>query len=179
MTTDVENRKTPDAPPNPSADLRASPHWPKAAASIAVIRDGSVLLVERGKPPRAGLWSLPGGHIEAGETAANAALRELREETGVTAELAGLVDILDVITHDDITHDDGPGGAPASGTGAMTAHFLLAVFCGRWISGAPVPASDSRSARFVPLSDLGQYPMTPSAEAMIMRAAKLVVAKTS
>jgi 8-oxo-dGTP diphosphatase len=161
MTTAKQNHKTSDLPGSSGSPHSPSTHWPKAAASIAVFRDdGAVLLVERSKPPRAGLWSLPGGHIEAGETAASAALRELGEETGVTAELVGLVDILDVITR-----DDAPGG-----TGALTAHFLLAVFCGRWVSGDPIAASDSRSARFVPQSDLGNYPMTPNAEAMITQA---------
>jgi 8-oxo-dGTP diphosphatase len=153
MTTDDQNRKV-------TGMVGSSPaHWPKAAASIAVIRGSSVLLVERSKPPRAGLWSLPGGHIEAGEHAAAAALRELAEETGVSAELVGLVDILDVITHDD--------------AGTLTAHFLLAVFCGRWVSGEPVAASDSRSARFVALDGLATYRLTPGAGRMIERAARM------
>jgi 8-oxo-dGTP diphosphatase len=149
MTIAKQNHKAPEAP-------HTATHWPKAAASIAVFRDGAVLLVERSKPPRAGLWSLPGGHIEAGETAASAALRELTEETGVTAELVGLVDILDVMTRDDADR--------------LTAHFLLAVFCGHWRAGEPVAASDSRSARFVSLADLAGYQLTPGAEAMIKRA---------
>jgi 8-oxo-dGTP diphosphatase len=154
MTTDTRNCKA----DTPSA-THATPHWPKAAASIAVLRGDAVLLVERSKPPRAGLWSLPGGHIEPGETAAAAALRELAEETGVTARLVGLVDILDIITHDE--------------HGALTAHYLLAVFCGRWLSGEPVAASDSRAARFVSLDGLAAYRLTPGAETMIRRAAAL------
>jgi 8-oxo-dGTP diphosphatase len=152
MTTVDQNRKVTGTP--------SSGHWPKAAASIAVLRGSTVLLVERAKPPRAGLWSLPGGHIEAGEPAAAAALRELAEETGITAEMVGLVDILDVITRD--------------GAGALTAHFLLAVFCGRWTAGEPVAASDSRNACFVPLDGLGAYRLTPGAEGMIKRAADLM-----
>ena len=154
MTTDAQNCKA-SAP----SIAHLTPHWPKAAASIAVLRGDTVLLVERSKPPRAGLWSLPGGHIEPGESAAAAAQRELAEETGVTAELVGLVDILDIITHDE--------------HGTLTAHYLLAVFCGRWLSGEPVPASDSRAARFVALDGLGSYRLTPGAEAMIKRAEAL------
>jgi 8-oxo-dGTP diphosphatase len=144
MPTDDQNRKV------------AATHWPKCAASIAVFKGNSVLLVERAKPPRAGLWSLPGGHIEPGEGAATAASRELAEETGVVAELVGLVDILDVITRDD--------------AGALTAHFLLAVFCGHWLSGEPVAASDSRAAEFVALDRLAAYRLTPGAEAIIRQA---------
>jgi 8-oxo-dGTP diphosphatase len=152
MTTDDPNRKVAATP--------TATHWPKCAASIAVFKGNSVLLVERAKPPRAGLWSLPGGHIEPGETAANAALRELAEETGIVAELVRLVDILDVITRDD--------------AGALTAHFLLAVFCGRWVDGEPIAASDSRAAQFVALDGLSAYRLTPGAEGMIARASALI-----
>jgi 8-oxo-dGTP diphosphatase len=136
--------------------------WPKAAASIAVLRGHgstlSVLLVERSQPPRAGLWSLPGGHIEPGETAVAAAMRELAEETGVSAKLIGLVDTIDVIMHD--------------GDGVLTAHFLLAVFCGHWLDGEPVAASDSRRARFVTLADLPAYQLTPDTADIIARASR-------
>jgi 8-oxo-dGTP diphosphatase len=163
MTTDQPNRKPTVAGPSQAAQKMPThwpPHWPKAAASIAVFRGNTVLLVERGKPPRAGLWSLPGGHIEPGEAAVAAALRELDEETGVAAAMVGLVDILDVITRDD--------------TGQLTAHYLLAVFCGHWSSGEPVAASDSRAARFVPVDDLVAYPLTPGASGIITKAQQLI-----
>ena len=99
----------------PTLDSAAAPHWPKAAASAAIFRDdGKLLIGLRGKDPRRVVWSLPGGHIEAGETAGNAALRELREETGVEAELLGLVDINDVILH--------------RPDGRLQAHYLLTIF---------------------------------------------------
>jgi ADP-ribose pyrophosphatase YjhB (NUDIX family) len=82
------------------------------------------------------LWSLPGGHIEPGETASAAAVREVREETGVEAELAGLVDVHDVI----LRRDDG----------ALLAHYLIAVYCGRWLAGEPMPGGDEIAARFAP-----------------------------
>jgi 8-oxo-dGTP diphosphatase len=150
MTADESNHKL----------AHPATHWPKCAASIAVIKGDTVLLVERAKPPRAGFWSLPGGHIEAGETACAAALRELLEETGVTAELVGLVDCLDIITRDE--------------AGGVAAHFLLAVFCGRWVSGTPVAASDSRAARFVALDGLAAYQLTPGTDDIIRRAAARV-----
>ena len=133
--------------------------WPRAAASTAVFRDGHVLLVERGKGPRRGIWSLPGGHIEPGETAREAALRELQEETSTTAEIAGLVDVHDVIYRDD--------------AGALTVHYVLTVYWGRWSSGEPCAGSDSADARFVPLADVGRYPLTPGAAGLIRRAAAL------
>ncbi|MEU5388046.1 NUDIX hydrolase [Kitasatospora cineracea] len=58
---------------------------------VAMRPDGSVLLIERGKPPYAGLLALPGGHVDKGERALAAAVRELHEETGVLVDAADLV----------------------------------------------------------------------------------------
>ncbi len=117
-----------------------------------------MLLVERGKGPR-GLWSLPGGHIEPGETARDAALRELHEETSVSAALEGLVDVHDVIAR--------------GSDGALRAHYVLAVYWGRWTNGEPRAGSDSASALFVPVDHIGRYAMTHGAPAIIRRAAAL------
>lgn len=141
---------------SPTASSRLE-HWPKAAASFALFRGDTVLLVERTKPPRAGLWSLPGGHIEPGEAAAAAAVRELREETGLQAPCDGLVDVLDVIVHD-------------TEKGCLRAHYVLAVYFGRWTGGEPKAASDAGNARFVPLDRLDDFPLTPDAKRLISQA---------
>lgn len=146
----------PDATQKTNRSTATPAHWPKAAASIALFRDDCVLLVERSKPPRAGLWSLPGGHIEPGETAAAAAARELHEETGLAATVDGLVDILDVIMRDD--------------DGNLRAHYLLAVHYGRWRSGEPRATSDAADARFVPLGRLDEFSLTPGAKRLISQA---------
>ena len=119
--------------------------WPRCGASAAIFRGTEVLLVERGKGPLRGLWSLPGGHIEPGEAARAAALREVREETGVEAEIAGLLDI-----HEVLRHDDG---------GRLTAHYLLVVFFGRWLGGEPAPGDDAAAARFVPVGGTRHPPL--------------------
>ncbi|MGE8942504.1 NUDIX hydrolase [Leptospira interrogans] len=134
-------------------------HWPKAAASAAIFRGDTVLIVERGKPPIRGVWSLPGGHIEPGETAKAAAAREVMEETGVTCEVQGLTDVHDVIFKD--------------GAGALRLHYVLAVFYGRWIDGEPAAASDTRDARFVQLDDLSNFRLTDGAERIIRAAHQL------
>ena len=66
---------------------------PTPAVGVVCLKGDEVLLIRRGTPPRQGEWSLPGGRIEPGERLAVAALRELREETGVAAELIGLIDV--------------------------------------------------------------------------------------
>ncbi len=138
----------------------SEPRWPKAAASAAIFRGDSVLLVERGKPPVSGVWSLPGGHIEPGEPARDAALRELAEETGIRVELLGLADVHDVIIRDE--------------AGALGAHFLLAVFYGRWLAGEPIAATDCRDARFVPLTEIAAYSLTDGAQRIIEKAHRLL-----
>jgi 8-oxo-dGTP diphosphatase len=133
--------------------------WPRCGAGVAIFRGGDVLLVERGAGALKGLWSLPGGHIEPGERAQAAALLEAVEETGVEAEITGLVDIHEVILHGD--EDE------------LTAHYLIAVFCGRWLAGEPVPAGDAAGARFMPINDVGTGrcpPLTEGAAALINRA---------
>jgi 8-oxo-dGTP diphosphatase len=87
-------------------------------------------------------------------------LREIREETGVEAEIAGLVDIHEVIRRDI--------------QGAIEAHYLLAVYFGRWIGGEPSPGGDAAAACFVPIGTLADLPMTDGATALIERAHRLL-----
>ena len=130
--------------------------WPRCGASAAIFRGEAVLLVMRGKGALKGLWSLPGGHIEAGETARAAATREVLEETGVEAAIDALVDVHDVIVH-------------AAG-GELAAHYLIAVFRGRWQTGEPRAGSDASAARFVPIGDIEGLRLTNGAARLIRRA---------
>jgi 8-oxo-dGTP diphosphatase len=135
------------------------PEWPRPAASAIIFRGNHVLIVERGKGALPGTWSLPGGHIEPGERARDAAARELFEETGIAVTLEGLVDV-----HDGIFRD-------AEGT--LRAHYVLSVFWGRSQEGEPVAATDVRDARFVAVNEVDSYRMTPGAQEIIRRAYKL------
>jgi ADP-ribose pyrophosphatase YjhB (NUDIX family) len=119
-----------------------------------------VLLVERGKGYLRGYWSLPGGHIEPGEAAQAAALREVREETGIEAQIEGLIDIHEMMRR----HDDG----------RLAAHYLLAVFFGRWGAGEPRAQGDAAAARFVPIDAIGALRLTDGAASFIHRGAQLI-----
>jgi 8-oxo-dGTP diphosphatase len=112
---------------------------PTPAAGVICFRGGEVLLVRRGTPPRLNEWSLPGGRVEWGETAAEAALRELREETGIEAQLLGLVDVVD--------------GLFADQAGKTDRHYVLIDYAARWLSGEPVAGDDAAEARFWPVED--------------------------
>ena len=109
---------------------------PVPAVGVVCLRGDTVLLIRRWTPPRQGEWSLPGGRIEPGERAVDAALRELREETGVEAELTGLVDVVD-------------GLFPEAGR-----HYVLIDYAARWVSGEPVAGDDAAEARFVRLAEV-------------------------
>jgi 8-oxo-dGTP diphosphatase len=139
-----------------SQSVRRDTAWPRCGASAAIFRDGAVLLIERAKGALVGLWSLPGGHIEAGETARATAVREVREETDVEVDIHGLVDIHEVILN-------GPDGT-------LLAHHLIAVFCARWRAGEPSAGSDASAARFVRIGDIEGYRLTDGAAALIRRA---------
>ena len=109
---------------------------PVPAVGVVCLRGQEVLLIRRGTPPRQGEWSLPGGRIEAGERAVDAALRELREETGVEAEITGLIDVVD-------------GLFPEAGH-----HYVLIDYAARWVSGEPIAGDDAMEARFVALDQV-------------------------
>jgi 8-oxo-dGTP diphosphatase len=106
---------------------------------VVCFRGAQVLLIRRGTPPRLNEWSLPGGRIEWGEGAAAAALRELAEETGVAAELLGLIDVVDGLFYDE--------------AGACERHYVLIDYAAAWRSGEPLAGDDAAEARFWPLEE--------------------------
>ena len=111
----------------------SEPRRPVPCVGVVCLRGPEVLLIRRGKQPRLGEWSIPGGRMEWGETVTAAALRELGEETGVEAELLGLIEVLDHISEH--------------------GHAVLIDFAARWVSGEPVAGDDAAEARFFPLEE--------------------------
>jgi len=106
-------------------DERAYPTRPFLAVSAAVIRDGRVLIVRRGGTFGRGIYTLPGGVVEAGETLTDAVIREVREETQVAIEPVTLAGYREMILRD--------------GDGKASRHFVILCFAARWIAGEPVP----------------------------------------
>ncbi|MHA7774102.1 NUDIX hydrolase [Roseibium sp. M-1] len=134
---------------------RFYPDAPRAGVSVLCHRNGRVLLVQRGKEPYKGCWSLPGGLIELGETLRDAAARELLEETGVTADLGEPVETFESIQRDE--------------AGQVATHFILSVFCGTYLAGEPVAADDAAALAWVHPEDLDARPTTPGTPARIRR----------
>ena len=121
---------------------------PKLAALAVMIRNNHVLLVKRKNEPDAGLWGFPGGHVELGETALDAAERELREETGVIGRPFSYLTNVDVITKDH--------------TGDVQFHFLLAAVLCEYIEGEPVAQDDASDAAWILTEDVfkGETPFS-------------------
>lgn len=122
---------------------REYPAYPMVGVGVVVWRGDEVLLIQRGKAPRAGSWSLPGGRQKLGETTREAGIREVREETCVEIAIGGLLDVIDSITRDD--------------DGRIRLHYTLVDYWGEWLAGAPRGATDAMDARFVRPGDLPQY----------------------
>ena len=136
---------------------REYPARPVCAVGVVCFRDDSVLLVKRRQAPVA--WSIPGGGQELGETTREAALRELREETGVDARLLGLVDVVDAVGRD--------------GGGRIRHHYTLVDFAAEWVSGEPAADDDVSEAEWMPLAEVERLGMWSETVRVIREAERL------
>jgi ADP-ribose pyrophosphatase YjhB (NUDIX family) len=124
---------------------------PKVAVGAFVFdRDGRVLLIERGRPPGVGLWTVPGGKVEAGETLAQAVAREVREETGLVVEVGALACVVEHMSEG--------------------YHYVILDYLARPSGGELAPASDVRAAKYFDADGLTELPLTDGLEPLIQRA---------
>ncbi|PVE26413.1 ADP-ribose pyrophosphatase [Microvirga sp. KLBC 81] len=123
---------------------------PVPAVIAVVIHEGQALLVRRANPPDAGLWGFPGGKIEFGETVAEAATRELLEETGIEGEAQGVITALDILV--------------PSEDGSIRQHYILIAVRCRWISGDAIAGDDALEAGWFPIADLDPKTLPMSAD---------------
>lgn len=103
------------------------------AVGVVCWRDDDVLLIRRGRAPRKGEWSIPGGKVDRGESLHDAARRELFEETGIRAEIGGLIAVYEIIEPE--------------------FHYVLIDYAAKWLSGEAVADDDAAEARFMPLEE--------------------------
>lgn len=142
---------------------REFPELPVVGVGVVLLDGDRVLLVRRGRPPHVGRWSVPGGTVEVGETMRQAALRELKEETGLGAELGPIVEVLERITPPEDPSGSGRPGRPRY-------HYVIIDFLGTAPSGTLAAASDAAEVRWVAMGELAQYDTTDGLEPVIERA---------
>jgi 8-oxo-dGTP diphosphatase len=139
---------------------REYPDAPRVGVGAIVIHEGRVLLVRRGRAPALGLWSVPGGLVELGETTVDAARREVEEETGLDVRIAGLVGVLDRVTRD--------------ADGRVRYHWVLVDYLAYPQSNDTITAgSDAAEVRWVTIDEVERLPITEGLADMIKRAAAL------
>ena len=116
-------------------DPRKYPDRPYLAVSAAIIRDGRVLIVQRAQPPMRGVFTLPGGVVETGETLHRALVREIDEEVSMAIEPVALAGHREVIVRD--------------AEGRIERHFIILAFAARWLSGEPKLNHELADAKWV------------------------------
>ncbi|EBA11942.1 NUDIX hydrolase [Roseobacter sp. CCS2] len=126
---------------------------PKLGAIAVVHHAGRFLLVKRKNEPNANTWGFPGGHVELGETALEAAVRELAEETGVVGTAERYLTNVDAITFAE--------------DGSVRFHYLLAVVVCTYRSGTPVAADDVSDAGWFTAKETATLHQSPNVQKII------------
>jgi 8-oxo-dGTP diphosphatase len=145
------------------ADGRIYPARPILAVSAAIIRDGKVLIVRRARPPAGGLYTLPGGGVEPGETLFEAVIREVREETALEVEPMGIAGYREAIGRD--------------AGGRVERHYVILPFAARWLAGEPVLNEELSEAMWLDPPDIAGLETTAGLAEIIAAAMTLLASR--
>ncbi len=129
---------------------------PLVGVAAVILRDRRVLLVQRGKMPGKGEWSLPGGLIELGETVQEALHREIGEELSLEVEILGLVGVYNRIVKD-VNNN-------------IQFHYVIVDYCAQIASGTPRAGSDAAAARWVAEEALENFTKDEQLKAAVSKA---------
>ena len=147
---------------NTGADSRTYPTRPHLAVSAAIFRAGRVLIVRRGTPPLQGIYTLPGGGVELGETLEQAVIREVREETGLAIEPIWLAGYREVIARD--------------GEGKIERHFVILPFAARYVAGEITLNAELAEAKWLLPAELSGLKTTEGLAAIVTAAGERIAA---
>jgi len=134
---------------------REFPELPLVGVGSVIIHENRVLLVKRAHPPIQGQWSIPGGVLEVGEMVRDAAVREAREETGLTVEPGELLGVYDRILYDPDHR--------------VQYHYVLIDFLSRQVGGELLAASDAAEVRWFALEELAALNLAPDTQDVIQK----------
>ena len=140
-------------------ESREYPSRPFVGVGVVVLKEENVLLIRRGRPPRLGEWSLPGGAQSVGETVQETARREVLEETGVSIQNPEFLEVVDSIIKDD--------------DGRVKFHYTLIDYWANWESGTPQGADDAQHAEWISFDHLEELGLWSKTIEVIQKARKL------
>jgi 8-oxo-dGTP diphosphatase len=135
---------------------REYPPAPIVGVGAVIVRDARVLLVQRGNEPNRGCWSIPGGALELGETLAEAAVREVREECLVEIEAQGVLSTFDMIERDE--------------QGRIRFHYVLIDVGARYVSGEAAAGTDALGVHWASAAELDRLNILPRLLPVLRRA---------
>jgi ADP-ribose pyrophosphatase YjhB (NUDIX family) len=141
---------------------RIYPTRPYLAVSAAIFRDGRVLIVRRARPPAHGIYTLPGGGVELGETLEEAVTREVREETALEIAPVGLAGYRQAIARD--------------AKGDIERHFVILPFAARWIAGEVTLNEELAEAHWLLPGELARLTTTEGLAQIVTAAAERIAA---
>lgn len=127
---------------------RLYPEKPLVGVGVLIREGDKYLLIRRAAEPDAGLWSIPGGMVELGERAAEAAKREALEETGLDVEIEEVLSVVDKIIVDDEER--------------IKYHFVIVDYLAEVREGKLKASSDASDARWVKVSEFPSYELSPT-----------------
>jgi ADP-ribose pyrophosphatase YjhB (NUDIX family) len=143
-------------------NARIYPTRPYLAVSAAIFRDGRVLIVRRARPPADGLYTLPGGGVELGETLEQAVIREVREETALEIAPVDLVGFRQAIARDD--------------SGRVQRHFVILPFAARFIRGEILLNEELAEAHWLAPADIASLKTTEGLAQIVAAASERIAA---
>ena len=138
---------------------REYPDQPIVAVGAAVCHDGQVLIVQRGRSPSKGVWTVPGGAVHLGETMKEAVAREIREECAIEVQVDEVVGILDNVIRDE--------------DGRVRYHYAIVDFAARYVNGVLRPNDELMDAAWITPDQFDTYGVPDKAREVILKALEL------
>lgn len=138
---------------------REYPERPIASVAACVFKGNRILVIKRATPPSQGLWSIPGGMVELGETIQDTAKREIQEECGIEIDVGEVFHVANLVLPDE--------------KGLVRYHYVVTYILADYVSGKIRPGSDALDIRWATSEELNNLDMSPVVRENILKAFKI------